>query len=672
MLQLTYQVKIRGWRIEILEIEHQIRTACGPKVGVAVEIRNPTQIPGQEMLLAFLEFQNYRDHEGTASFEVLWEELASSETLFAKMVNRSNARLRKYLPSYMLPSAYVPIRTLPMTNIFKLNRRVLREKANALKISDIQSPSSNRGRKQEDLSSSKDERVLRQIWAEVLHIPLNEADSHEDFFRTGGDSLKAMTVVSTARRQGMDISVAKLYRFRNITELAHNIGEEAFDEVHDRPFSLLDAADAVRIQAMAVEQCCIDSEMVQDIMPLTDMQHYYVSSQVQQPGSWMCTIAFDLPPGTDMERVKHAWEQLTAHHPIMRTRFVNTPLGLFQVILKSEILVWSPGSDISGLLKTLKAEIRGFGFPPHAHALLVEKDQMPSRLIWHAHHGLHDFLMNELLSQDLALLCGDQSHSLAKRPAFKRVIQHRLGYDETASITFWHSHLNGARYKALFESNRVIDVLANGRLSQEAEIKFPAWLQVSEYALAMAALALALVRVTGVEDLAFILIRSGRISGMPGSENVMGPLLARAPMRICVQRKRRIVDMLHDVHRGFDEARNHEIVRLNDFEKVSPEAAAHLKHAVYLNFTPPSLSWTLGPDSMLPVDSDFLDGSGDWNQIISFFGMLFRGKMKMDVIYDEEAISHSLSQRLLDEWKAMLHLLSKVDSEVMVEHILIT
>ena len=557
-----------------------------------------------------------------------------------------------------------------MTNIFKLNRRRLREFANTLAISDIQNATSGLQCKQIDRPLSKDEETLREIWAEVLQIAPGTVKIQDDFFHIGGDSLKAMAVVSAARRKGMNLSVAKLYQFRNIIKLTQNSGEEISDEPEDQPLSLLDAADAPRIQEMAAQQCSIDPDLIQDIMPVTDMQYCHLNSQVRQPHSWMSTVAFDLPSSLNVERVKRAWEQLMARHPTTRTRFVNIPLGIFQVILKSETISWRSGSDFNDLLKALEANIRGFGFPPHANALLISQDRTPSRLIWCANHGMLDQLMNELLSQDLAILCGNKSCSLPKRPAFKRVIQHRIDSDRKSSQAFWRSHTSGAEYKALFKADQIIVGLANSKLSQEADLNVPAWLKVSEYTMAMTALALALTRLTGIEDLPFFLIRSGRVSGMPGSEDVLGPLLTRAPLRVSVKRDRRIADMLRDVSRDFEESGKHEIVRQDDFQSVSSEAAAHLKHGLNVNFTPPSSGLTLGPDALFPVNSDFRGGIAERNRIIGIFGKIFRGKLKMDVIYEEESIPQSTSQKLLDDWQAMLQLLNGLDPEMTIGHIL--
>jgi aryl carrier-like protein len=665
------QVKIRGWRIEVLEIEHQIRLASG--YGTAVEIRNPALVPGQEQLVAFIELQKTRDNEGTtADVHVLWDEFESGETQFSKMIEQLETKLREVLPSYMVPSAYIPIRTFPMTNIFKLNRRKLKETANALDISATRNTKSGPRGRQANQDLSEDEKKLLVIWTQVLHLPVDSIGTLDDFFAIGGDSLKAMAAVSAARRVGMSVSVAKLNQSRTVEALAQNIGEDRFDRAQDEPFSLLEGSIVPRIAAVATQQCQIATGLIEEIMPLTDMQNFYISSQVRQPRSWISTAAFELPPSADAEQVKRLWAQLMAHHPITRTRFVKSPFGLFQVILKSESVIWKSSSDVASLLKDLEGAIRGFGFPPHASGLLLDKEQKPSHLIWHANHGLLDQLMLEHLSEELGIMWKTGVVTLPDRPSFKRLIKHRNESNKEKSQEFWYSHLRGADFKPLFKDDQVTDSLADSKLSHETELTVPAWIKISEYAVAITGLALSLTKIAGNGEIPFMLVRSGRVGEMPGSEDVVGPLLTRTPLRISINRNGSIADLLRNIDHDFQESGKHEIAHLDDFLSASSEAAAHLQHALWLNFTPPTEGLTLGRDALFPVNSDFRDGMAESNQIISVFGEIFRGKLKMEVIWEKEAIPRSIIEKLLGGWKAFTQLLSTCESSLSVGKLLDT
>ena len=69
------------------------------------------------------------------------------------------------------------------------------------------------------------------------------------------------------------------------------------------------------------------------------------------------------------------------------------------------------------------------------------------------------------------------------------------------------------------------------------------------------------------------MIRSGRDSKLSDSEDMIGPMLTRAPLRVCVEQDAPVVDLLRRVNCDFEESRNHEIVREDDFRSVSKEAS---------------------------------------------------------------------------------------------------
>lgn len=268
----TKKTKIRGLRMEIREIEHQIRMACGSKVGVAVEVRNPTSIPGQEMLVAFLEIKSQEQSPESSSLSILWEKLASSETLFSRTVDQVKMELPKLLPDYTIPSAYLPMWSLPFSNSYKLNRRALKERVNSLTILEIQKTLSSKERKDEDRRLTEKEVMLRSIWVEILHTAPETVGIYQDFFYSGGDSLKAMALVSAAHRRGIYFLVAQLYQYRTIAKLSQFAGVETYEDLQTESFSLIDNADVKQLQEIAAQQCGIQVESIQDIMPILNMQ----------------------------------------------------------------------------------------------------------------------------------------------------------------------------------------------------------------------------------------------------------------------------------------------------------------------------------------------------------------------------------------------------------------
>ena len=132
------QTKIRGIRVEVQEIEHKIREVYEADVGVVVEVRNPNSVPGQQMLVAFIETKNNTGMSYDSSKEIRLEELKSIDPSFSEAMQQVDSKLRQVLPEYMIPSLYIPVQSLPFANEYKLDRRALKDTANQLKESDIQ------------------------------------------------------------------------------------------------------------------------------------------------------------------------------------------------------------------------------------------------------------------------------------------------------------------------------------------------------------------------------------------------------------------------------------------------------------------------------------------------------------------------------------------------------
>ena len=133
------QTKIRGTRVEVQEVEHKIREVYDADVGVVVEVRNPNSVPGQQMLVAFIETENNTGISYESSKEIRLEEHKKSiDPSFSEAMQQVDSKLRGILPEYMIPSLYIPVQTLPFANAYKLDRKALKETANQLKESDIQ------------------------------------------------------------------------------------------------------------------------------------------------------------------------------------------------------------------------------------------------------------------------------------------------------------------------------------------------------------------------------------------------------------------------------------------------------------------------------------------------------------------------------------------------------
>lgn len=185
--RLDNQVKISGFRIEPGEIE--VALSEHPSVSSAVVLARE-DTPGDKRLVAYVVADAI-----TPSVEDL------------------RAHLRERLPEYMVPSAFVMLEVLPLTQHGKVDRAALPAPQVSLSRSGREYIAPRNGLQQQ----------LVDIWEELFKLsPIGLSDN---FFELGGHSLQMiMLVARVEERLGKRVSMADLFRDPTVEHLANLIG----------------------------------------------------------------------------------------------------------------------------------------------------------------------------------------------------------------------------------------------------------------------------------------------------------------------------------------------------------------------------------------------------------------------------------------------------------------
>lgn len=179
------QVKIRGYRIELGEIEALLGMQSEVKDAVVLARE---EVPGQKQLVAYLI-----PRDPTAG-------LPDAEVL--------RLRLQSTLPEYMIPSAFVPLESLPLTTNGKLDRRSLPTPESDAYASKCYSA-----------PQGELEQVLADIWEALLKRERIGRD--DNFFTLGGHSLLAMQAVVRIRASlSLEIPMTLLFEYPTLHQLA--------------------------------------------------------------------------------------------------------------------------------------------------------------------------------------------------------------------------------------------------------------------------------------------------------------------------------------------------------------------------------------------------------------------------------------------------------------------
>ena len=185
--RMDSQVKVRGYRIELEEIESTLLQH--PAVRQAAVVAR-TESSGEKRLVAYFVAENQNTN----------------------LVDQLRSHLRTAVPEYMVPAHFVRLAALPLTHNGKLDRRSLPPPDTIEKVSR---PASVTPR------TLKEELVLK-LFREVLDR--NDIGIHDDFFDLGGDSLMAARLMARLRAaSGADLPLRNLFERPTVARLAEAI-----------------------------------------------------------------------------------------------------------------------------------------------------------------------------------------------------------------------------------------------------------------------------------------------------------------------------------------------------------------------------------------------------------------------------------------------------------------
>jgi amino acid adenylation domain-containing protein/non-ribosomal peptide synthase protein (TIGR01720 family) len=262
------QVKLRGYRIELAEIEAVLREHPGI-ADVVVVLRGDT--PADRRLVAYIVAQQEK----------------------APTTSDLRAHLQKSVPDYMVPSAFVTLDRLPLNPNGKVDRQALPE------------PSDVRPELEKEYVPPRNatEETLAGIWSDVLGV--QQVGIHDNFFELGGHSLLAAQLISRVRNSfRVEVPLRELFEQPTVARLA-----AAVERLRDgeRP----DSGQPLK-----------PVERTEDL-PLSLMQERLWFLDQLEPGntSYNMPSVVRLRGPLDVDALERSFQSLVQRHETLRTAF---------------------------------------------------------------------------------------------------------------------------------------------------------------------------------------------------------------------------------------------------------------------------------------------------------------------------------------------------------------
>ncbi len=261
--RIDEQVKIRGFRIELGEIESRIREIEKIKDCAVIARADST---GEKAIYAYYTSDN---------------EVSVSEV---------RDRLRENLPEYMMPAYLMQLEELPVTKNGKIDKRALPE-IEAIVTREYVAP------------RNEAEAAVCQAFSEILNV--ERVGVKDSFFELGGDSIKAIRIISKLRNVGYSTIIKDIMTGRTAEKIA------------------------IALKIVTDNQKYEQGE-VSGIVESTPIIKSFGEWNLSKPGHFNQSMMFPVD-GIANDVIRRAIEELVKHHDVLRAVYRGNILEILPI-----------------------------------------------------------------------------------------------------------------------------------------------------------------------------------------------------------------------------------------------------------------------------------------------------------------------------------------------------
>ncbi|RST47232.1 condensation domain-containing protein, partial [Variovorax sp. MHTC-1] len=527
-----HQVKLRGFRVELAEIEAQLLQQPGVREAVVTA------------------------HDAAGGMRLVgYVSRAAGQAVDGAQIR---AALAEALPEYMVPALIMVLDALPQNANGKIERKALPQPG----FEGVEAFEAPQGAVEERLAV---------IWVELLGAP--RIGRRDNFFALGGHSLLAIQLLERMRREGWTVEVRTLFKHPQLAALA---AAAAGSPVRQAGAIDLSASgipeDSIRIEPGMLSLVELDAgeirrieqsvpggaPNIQDIYPLAPLQEGILFHHLMQAEGdayvTPCLLAFD--SRERLERFVAHLNRVIARHDILRTAVLYEGLREpVQVVCCDAALQleWMPQAVQAGEDTDVAAQLYAQIDPTRCRIDITRAPLMRAVAAHDAdarrwllqlpsHHLVLDHTTQDLLVAEIALMAQGRERELRPPVPFRRfVAQARQGVAPSEHEAFFRSMLGDVdEPTAPFD---LVDVHGDGRTVVETAMSVDAALSaevrrqarrhgVSAATLFHLAWALVLARMSNRDDVVFGTVTFGRMQGGEDADRAFGMFMNTLPLRI--------------------------------------------------------------------------------------------------------------------------------------------
>lgn len=394
-------IKIQGIRVELSEIAFALRYSHPDIQHAEVLFLERADRPSK-VIVAFLA----TPVRSAIGCRVIQDEAA------VDVAHKALDLARSQLPAYMIPKIVLIVNRIPRTPSAKVDRAALKQLYAAVDLGVWESKlgsTCNIGGATPSLQ--RNELIMVEIIVELTGTSESAMSRQSTLPAIGVDSITATRLVPRLKAQDIAVSVTDILKCSTLQDLFHcsregytKLTQNALDLqlFHDSNRGFLDPSHAAHVEL---------------VMPVLPLQESLLSESFQNPSSYWSNAFFELEDGLDIERIKHAWENIAQCTDALRTGFCpvadlprKPPVNMtfIQIIYKEIRVDWKMCS-FAGCLdvqaRTRAQEIaerrqqRHFIDP--LWAVSIFRSDSHTTMMITMHHAIRDELSLDLILADL-------------------------------------------------------------------------------------------------------------------------------------------------------------------------------------------------------------------------------------------------------------------------------
>ncbi|KAI1437090.1 putative non-ribosomal peptide synthetase [Xylaria sp. CBS 124048] len=527
------QVKLRGQRLEIGEINHTIRESLDDKTGDVTTVVTRRKAQENDLLVSFVSLSSDSTTSGDVKVSYNAEHL--------EFARRAREACRSRLATYMVPTFILCISRIPLTTNNKVDANKLKKLFSELSNEQVQILA---------VLSVEDHRPLNRLEKEVLEaiyqvvpVRVDDISPTTTVYQLGIDSITATRVAKRLRTIGFESATASLIlQHPEINQLTRALDrlksiDRAGDSLH-----VNQVVKALRHRYLRTvhEVLEVNATEVEYIAPCTPLQQGIIARSMSRDAriAYFNQFRLRLDSDVSIDRLKAALSRVINSYSILRTAFVDTPDGYLQVAIKDRPLRWFEVEADAESFERIISDRQNIWIEENRRVLRwpVEADHVKENdkqyLLLRLFHGVYDahslgLILKSVKAEYDALRC-------VSGPSFISVLLGGSLLGHRKSHGFWRTLLKHHHFQpmpSLIDTPTTTSNVVSRSVSFDGLEDRRKTLQVTHQTLLQAAW-LRTLRQYFVDPPTIGVILSGRSLAVDDIDLVVGPLFNTLPLRV--------------------------------------------------------------------------------------------------------------------------------------------